>query len=169
MPGYVIHLAIGKVYQRNNNIKDIESFEKGIIAPDLAKSKAMSHYGPYSSNPGLSKYLKEHGINNEYDEGYFLHLASDYLFYSKFLNSWSDKIYEDYNILNNEIVDKYGITIPKEIEYIIQPKEGKLNILNREDVHKFIETVGKINYRELVKKYNKTYDKDIKKLDYEIE
>ena len=32
MPGYVIHLAVGKIYSQNNKIEDLNSFEKGIVA-----------------------------------------------------------------------------------------------------------------------------------------
>lgn len=34
MPGYMIHLAVGREYMKNNKIDDVKSFEKGIIAPD---------------------------------------------------------------------------------------------------------------------------------------
>ena len=168
MPGYVIHLAIGKIYEKNNYIKDIESFEKGIIAPDLTTNKPMTHYGPYSSRPGLNRYLNEHGIKCEFDEGYFLHLVSDYLFYNKFLKTWDKSIYEDYDILNDRIVEEYNIVIPKEIEYAIHPKTGKLNILNIEDIEKFIKVIGNINYREIIKQKNIDREKEFHKTEFEI-
>ena len=45
MPGYMIHLAVGKVYAENNKIEDIKVFEKGIIDPDMIEDKSKSHYG----------------------------------------------------------------------------------------------------------------------------
>ena len=164
MPGYIIHLAIGKVYEKNNNIEDIESFEKGIIAPDLTDDKAKSHYGPGSSKPGLSRYIKENGISNDYEEGYFLHLLSDYLFYNKFLERWDSRIYGDYDILNDSIKEKYKITIPKEIEEVVKPRQGKLAILDEEKTYKFIETVGKINIRETLKEKEVDYERRLERI-----
>ena len=43
MPGYVIHLAIGKEYAKRNSIKNEEEFLNGCIMPDL-QDKVMSHY-----------------------------------------------------------------------------------------------------------------------------
>ena len=59
MPGYVIHLAVGKVYSQNNEINDLERFKEGIIAPDIEEDKSKSHYGPYSSSPGLNEFLEK--------------------------------------------------------------------------------------------------------------
>ena len=85
MPGYVIHLAVGKVYSQNNEINDLERFKEGIIAPDIEEDKSKSHYGPYSSSPGLNEFLEKQGIKDSYNEGYFLHLLTDYLFYNKYI------------------------------------------------------------------------------------
>lgn len=148
----MIHLAVGKVYEKNNRIEDIIGFEKGIIAPDMAEDKSKSHYGKNSSSPNLDRFIEMNGNLNSYEEGYFLHLITDYLFYNKFLNRWNIDIYEDYNILNARIVQKYGITvIPKEIQTVVKFKNGSLTLLNEKEVNKFITTVGNINIREIVK------------------
>lgn len=151
MPGYTIHLAVGKVYQQNNEIIDVESFEKGIIAPDLSKDKGKSHYGEYSSNPDLDRYLRERNITNEFDEGYFLHLVTDYLFYNKYLKKWDKFIYDDYDKLNNKLIEKYRITIPKELLDVVKTKDGELTVLNEADIYKFIDAVGRINVRKMLK------------------
>lgn len=150
MPGYVIHLAVGKVYSKYNEIEDLKSFEKGIIEPDRAKDKSKSHYGPYSSQPDLNRFIKTNGISTNYEEGYFLHLVTDYLFYNKFLKRWDSNIYEDYDKLNARIVQKYGITIPEEIQKVVQFKDGKPSVLDEDELYKFINSVGKINIRKLV-------------------
>ena len=150
MPGYVIHLAVGKVYSENNRIRDLESFEKGIIMPDLSKDKAQSHYGPYSSSPGLDKFINEKGIEDSFNEGYFLHLLTDYYFYNKFLEEWKPEIYSDYDKLNEELIKKYGIKLPEEIKDKVNFKDGELKILNKEMIYKFVETVGKINIRGII-------------------
>lgn len=159
MPGYVIHLAAGKVYEKHNKIADIQSFEKGIIVPDLAEDKAKSHYGPYSSKAGLNQYLQENGISTNYQEGYFFHLATDYLFYNKFLKQWDPIVYEDYDKLNAKLMQKYGVVLPKEIQEKVKFKEGAPQILKEEDLCKFIEGVGKIPIRQIVSQKSVDYKK----------
>ena len=48
----------------------------------------------------LNKFVQEHSNFDSYTEGYFLHLATDHLFYNRFLKTWNKSIYEDYNLLN---------------------------------------------------------------------
>lgn len=150
MPGYVIHLAVGKVYAQNNKIEDLNVFERGIIEPDILENKAESHYGPYSSQPGLNDFLQKNGISSSYNEGYFLHLVTDYLFYSRFLSRWDKAIYDDYDKLNSRIIQKYGIVVPKDVQEKVKFKNGETIILNEEDLYKFINAVGKINFRQMI-------------------
>ena len=150
MPGYVIHLAVGKVYAQNNPIEDLNAFEKGIIEPDMLGNKEISHYGKYSSQPGLKQFLQTQGISSSYNEGYFLHLATDYLFYNRFLSRWDKAIYDDYDKLNRRIIQKYGITVPKDVQEKVKFKTGETSILNEEDLYKFINAVGKINFRQII-------------------
>ena len=145
MPGYVIHLAIGKVYSNKNKISNLERFERGIIAPDLEKDKAKSHYGSYSSIPDLDRYLKERGTTNEFDEAYFLH----YLFYNRFLKEWNEHIYDDYDKLNDRIIKKYHIVLPKELLGVVKFKEGELELLDEERIYSFIDAVGKIDINDI--------------------
>lgn len=152
MPGYVIHLAVGKVYSQNNKIKDLENFQKGIIAPDMEEDKAKSHYGPYSSSPGLDKFINEKGIENSFNEGYFLHLLTDYYFYNKFLDEWKPGIYDDYDKLNEEMIKKYRIELPEEIKNKVNFRQGELVILDKEKIYKFIDSVGRINIRDIIAK-----------------
>lgn len=151
MPGYTIHLAVGKIYSKNNKIKNIENFIKGIIAPDQADDKKISHYGPCSSKPNLQKYINENELSNSFNEGYFLHLLTDELFYNKYLKKWDRSIYDDYDKLNKKIIEKYEIDIPKEIQDKIGYKEGNLEILDENTLYNFIENVGKIDIRSIVK------------------
>ena len=62
MPGFNIHLAIGKKYiekqkYKNNSEKDIiideRSFYNGIVAPDLVTDKSISHYATEKDNSDL--------------------------------------------------------------------------------------------------------------------
>lgn len=168
MPGYMIHLAVGSVYLKKNKIGDIESFNKGIIAPDMIPDKTKSHYRLNSSKPGLNNFIELNGISSDYNEGYFLHLLTDYLFYNRFLKRWDSNIYNDYDKSNKKIKEKYRIIIPKEIENVVQFKTGKLEVLDEEEIYKFIECVGKINVREIIAKSNIDCEKEIKQLKLDI-
>ena len=167
MPGYVIHLAVGKVYSKKNKINDIESFERGIIAPDLAKDKSKSHYGPYTSDPDLNRFLREKRITNEFDEGYFLHLVTDYLFYNRLLKNWNEHVYDDYDKLNGRIIEKYNIVLPEEILEVVKTKDGKLESLNEEQIYRFIDVVGKIDIREMLRKHEIDFQNKISEIQFE--
>lgn len=164
MPGYVIHLAIGKIYAQNNQINNLKDFERGIIGPDMSKNKAKSHFGPYSSQPGLNEFLKINGISNSYDEGYFLHLVTDYLFYNRFLDRWDTTIYDDYDRLNSKLMEKYRIVLPEEVQEKIKFKNGEMSILNEEELYKFINSVGKIDIRQMISQKENCCEKVIDRI-----
>lgn len=153
MPGYVIHLAVAKKHIELNNIRNEDEFVRGVIAPDLLKQAGLdSHYGN-SSTPNLREFLKKHNIKTDYNKGYFLHLVTDYIFYNKFLDRWSPEIYEDYNSLNYNLIKKYGLIIPKEVQEYVKFQDKALTILNFDDIISFIETVGKIPINQMYKEY----------------
>lgn len=164
MPGYIIHVAVGKIYAQNNEIEDLQSFYRGIIDPDMTDDKSKTHYGPISSESGLNKYIEQNEIKTSYQEGYFLHLVTDYIFYRKFLTHCNSNIYDDYDKTNNKLLKKYKIEIPKEVEKVVKFKEGKLNILNEEKLYEFIEEVGKINIRKIISKKGCNIEKKIDKI-----
>ena len=152
MPGYVIHLAIGKKYIERHKINNEEIFLKGCIEPDLLDKK-YSHYGDSSSNPNLQKFLDQNTLNSEYNQGYLLHLITDYLFYNKylknFIDNFSKEIYHDYNKINEYLIRKYNVEIPKEIESIVKFENGEPKILNAESICNFIETIANIDYTKI--------------------
>ena len=150
MPGYVIHLAVAKVYEKKNGIKDIKKFEQGVIAPDQNKNKLISHYGPDSSHPGLEKCLSQKGIEDEFDEGYFLHLVTDYLFYNKFLEKFDNRIYDDYDKLNASLIKRYNIVLSPEIVDVVNKRKGEPVVLNKEELCSFMDFVGNLDIRSLV-------------------
>lgn len=153
MPGYVIHLAVAEKQFELDNIQNKDEFIKGVIAPDLLKNVGIdSHYGN-SSNPNLKKFLEKHDLQTDYNKGYFLHLVTDYLFYSKYLEKWVPEIYEDYNSLNQILIKKYNIKIPREVENCVKFSDKALTILKFDDIISFIETVGKISINQMCKKY----------------
>ena len=106
-------------------------------------------------------------INEIYQEGYFLHLVTDYIFYCTFINkNYLDKVnfaqfhsdlYYSYNLKNNYINQKY------QIDYKIFPQKyiNKMNeILNECEnktgtdiipttrLDKFIEYISKLNLND---------------------
>lgn len=153
MPSFTIHLAVAKKYLEKHKNENEEEFYRGVIAPDL-KDKATSHFGQYSSTPDLNRYCREVGLNSSYNRGYFLHLLTDDLFYNKYLERFSTEIYDDYNKINQAIIDKYGLKIPDIIKELVKFENGKTRLLNFDSICKFIDTVGNIelkDYRQIKK------------------
>lgn len=168
MAGYIIHLAVAEEYIRKheNEIQNYKDFIKGVIYPDSVSDKSLTHYGIKSSKVNLKNFLKENEVTTNYEKGYFVHLYTDYLFYNKFLNYFSKEIYNDYDILNKALKEKYNIKIPMEIENNIFYKEGKLKILSFDSTVKFIDMVSDYNIEEIKKEIlnNKKYWHEYKKL-----
>ena len=99
MPGFVIHIAIAKEYAKNHNkeIKNVQEFIEGAIAPDYIsltnpnENKNKTHYGQWgdwtshNQQIHLNEFLKDEkvNLNTDYWKGYFIHLLSDYYFSEK--------------------------------------------------------------------------------------
>lgn len=160
MPGYVIHLSIANKYLEKNHIEDINEFYNGVIAPDLTNDKSKTHYGNGSSNTHLSLYLSENKIVTSYDKGYFLHLITDYLFYNKYLTVFSRDIYNDYDILNRYLMEKYKVILPNQVKNEVFFKEGALTILDKESITKFIDQFSEINLTDVEKEVRDNIPKD---------
>ena len=146
MAGYVLHLAIGEEFIRlhPNEVKDYDAFIEGIIAPDGVADKSLTHYGPRSSMVNLKSFFEERDIKKDFDKGYFLHLVTDYLFYNKFLEKFSKKgIHEEYDVINAELENEFKVKIPKKIKDRVFYKEGKTEILDLQNIIKFIKDVAK--------------------------
>lgn len=147
MAGYVIHLAIAEEYLKNNKGRkeNNKEFIEGVIFPDSVKDKAQTHYGAKSSKVNLYKFLKENKIDNSFTRGYFLHLLTDYLFYNKYITCFSSDIYNDYDILNLSLINKYNVNLPEKIEDKVFFKKGKLKILSHDIVEKLIKNISSMN------------------------
>ena len=169
MPGYVIHLAIGKRYVDINHVIDVNGFLKGCIMPDLL-DKRKSHYGDSSSNPDFQKFLTANQLNTAYNQGYLLHLITDYLFYNRYLREFSDEIYHDYNKLNEFLIKKYNIDIPPEIREMVGDEKGKPKILTEDSICRFIEAIANIDLQKCknLQQYLQEYEID-KEKETEIE
>ncbi len=155
MPGYVIHLAIAEEYSKKHIIQDYEEFIEGVIFPDSVKDKSETHYGPKSSKSNLYDFLKENNIDTSFKKGYFLHLLTDYLFYNKYIHVISNDIYNDYDILNKKLIEKYNVKIPSKIKNQVFFKEGELVILSLEIIDKLIFEISNMELNEIAKKVEK--------------
>ena len=151
MAGYVIHLAVAEAYIKKHpkDIDDYKKFIEGVIFPDSVSDKSITHYGEKSSKVNLRCFLEENEINDDYNKGYFLHLVTDYIFYNKLLECFSKDIYNDYDILNKELQEKFDVKIPENIKENVFYKEGKTKILELKSVIKFIEEVSDYKLSEI--------------------
>lgn len=144
MAGYVIHLAVAEEYLRKHpqEIENYDEFIEGIIYPDGVQDKSLTHYGEKSSKVNLKKFFDERDIKDSFNKGYFLHLVTDYIFYNKLLDCFSKDIYNDYDILNKDLITKYNIKLPQKVKSYVMFKDGKTQILHLENVEEFIDKVS---------------------------
>jgi len=164
MPGYVIHLSIAEEYLKKHDKKENYSeFIEGVIFPDSVTDKSLTHYGPSSSQVNLYNFLKEHEFNDSFTRGYFLHLLTDYLFYNKYINFFSKDIYNDYDILNKELIKKYDVNLPDKVKKYVFFKENiELKILSYSLIETFIKDVSDMDIDKLIIEINQNIDKWIK-------
>lgn len=153
MSGYVIHLAIAEEYIRKhkNENNNYDEFIRGVIFPDGVGDKSKTHYGQSSSKVNLQSFLREHEINSSFEKGYFLHLLTDYLFYNRYIDTFSKEVYNDYDIINSHLMKKYNVTLPERVKSRVSFKEGKTKILSLEKAQKIIDDISSMDL-EVVKK-----------------
>lgn len=174
MASLTIHLAIAKKYFEKNNILNYEKFIAGSLYPDALDNKDQTHYT--DSNRGndnisyirtkvnLYSFLKERKELDDFELGWFLHLATDYLFFEECFSTqyllennckkfWED-LYFAYDCLDTYISDKYNVTKEDYSSYPSIYRHGteyKECILTKEMIDKFIERVSSININEYIK------------------
>jgi len=151
MPGYTIHIAVAKEYVKNHKLYNEEELIKGTIAPDMAVDKTTTHFYKENGDVDIEEFFKRYSINDSYYAGWLLHLLVDREFYTNYLNKkerkeeiQAEKLYQDYDILNQEIIEKYELTIPEEIKKYINVKEGELTYIKRETIFEFIYKMAKV-------------------------
>lgn len=151
MPGYVIHLAVAEEYLKKHKERqeEYDEFIKGVIFPDSIKDKLITHYGEKSSVSNLYEFLKANEIETSFKRGYFLHLLTDYLFYNKYIDRMSKDMYNDYDILNEILIEKYNVKLPECIKDSVFFKEGKLVILSLELITKMIDDISNMDLDEI--------------------
>ena len=150
MPGYIVHIATAKEYLRKKNKKIEENFIQGAIAPDLTDDKSKTHYGKSPAYTNLKKFLDNNKIDTDFNKGFFLHLVTDYLFYNYYLERLEKpQIYNDYDYTNKTIIEKYNLTIPKNVKDKVFFKEGIPKILTLELAYKVIEKISSMDLEKI--------------------
>lgn len=163
MPGYVIHLSIAEEYLRKhkNKPENYKEFIEGVIFPDSIKEKYKTHYANAnegSSKANLDRFLKDINLDTSFNRGYFLHLLTDYLFYNKYIDTFSNDIYNDYDILNDMLIKKYGVSIPEKVKDNVFFKNGNLKILSVELVEKLIDEISNLDLQDTASKVKENPD-----------
>lgn len=160
MASYVIHLAIAQEYLKNNKEDNVDDFLYGSVYPDLIRPKSSTHYGEVPAQTSLKKFLEDNKINTSFKRGCFLHLITDYLFYNYYLNSFiKEDIYNDYDVLNKKIVEKYNVKLLSEIKDIVKFIDGETKILSYELACQIIDEVSRINLDRVKKEVKKDDEK----------
>ena len=160
MPGYVIHLAVTQEYLRKNNKKKTDDFMLGSVEPDFTTDKSKTHYGKSPAYTNLKKYLESNKIDNDFNQGYFLHLVTDYLFYNYYLDEIrKPQIYEDYDMTNKFLIEKYKIDLPRKVEDKVFFKEGIPQILTLELACKVIDEISEYKLEEIEKEVIENVEK----------
>lgn len=156
MPGYIIHLCLAKEYMRKHKKQMETSFFDGTVSPDQTNDKYKTHFLDKSTvGANLYNFLLEQKLDTVYNEGYFLHLVADCLFYNKYFSGWrkmdSKLLYNDYDILNKPLIEKYSIKyVPEGLEkYFNVSKTGETIEYHYDKVIQFIEDVSNYNLQEL--------------------
>lgn len=165
MASAIIHLAVAKTLEQYLNIENPRDYYLGSIAPDIAKqigeSKQRSHFLINSRDdiPNIELFTSKYPNfkENSFDLGYFIHLYTDKIWFSKFtsqiysgnyiklldgtvITSSPEEImkivYQDYTNLNIQLLDEYKMDLSLFYEEFIVPNTSieeipkeKLNIL----------------------------------------
>ena len=99
----------------------------------------------------MKKFLENNKIDNSFNRGKFLHLVTDYLFYNVYFDEFSvenflkKQIYNDYDILNEQIINKYNVKIPDIVKDSVFFKEGTTTVFNLELAYRIIDEVSNLD------------------------
>lgn len=165
MASALIHLAVAKTLEKYLSIENPKDYYLGTIAPDISKqigeTKTKSHFiiNTPEDIPNINTFIKKYPNfkYNSFDLGYFIHLYTDKIWFSKFMTNivagnylklldgtiikttpeqMQDVIYQDYTNLNVQLLDEYNMDLSLFYEEFFPPKTtineiptNKLNIL----------------------------------------
>ncbi len=169
MASFGIHLAIAEEYLKCHPKENRQEFIKGTIDVDLATDKIKSHYTGTTNHDNLIEflnkkvvledYVSENEISTSYDRGYFLHLLTDYYFYTTFFDrEWLESIdyhqfkqilYQEYPVLTHFINSTFKIEYPDIIEKYNYQINGVNKILTETKVNRFIQKIANLNIENI--------------------
>lgn len=165
MASAIIHLAVAKTLEQYLTIENKRDYYIGTIAPDISKqigeNKQKSHFliNTRDDIPNMEQFVNKYPNfkNNSFDLGYYIHLFTDRLWFSRFMPQVTNGnyiklldgtvifsapteiqslIYQDYTNLNVQLLDEYKMDLSIFYEDFIPPKTSideipvdKLNIL----------------------------------------
>lgn len=158
MPSYMIHLCLAKEYARKYKVENEKEFIEGTFYPDKVEIKGETHYSPYySSDTNLYAFLLDKKLDSSFNEGYFLHLVADCVFYNKYFadhrNFDRTVLSNDFDILNPKLLSRYHITaMPDELKKYWVCQEGQTVEYHYDKVIQFIEEVSNYELHELGEK-----------------
>ena len=149
MASAIIHICVAKKVNEYLKFREKELF-LGTIAPDIAKeinkSKNESHFITEKEDiPNLDLFLSKYKgkLKTAFDYGYFIHLYTDKLWYSKLTTDligedslallenkkiknnaslMQDIFYNDYTNMNIRLIDKYNLDLTLFYEDFEVPK-----------------------------------------------
>lgn len=153
MPGFVMHIAIGQEYaKKHKNIENYDEFIRGNILPDLTKEKSKTHYGKSPAYTNLKKFLQNNKIDTSLNQGIFLHLIADYLFYNHYIDRITKEIlHNDYDLINKALIEEYNVELLEEIKNSVYFKDGNPQILTLDLAEKVINEVSSLDIDEVEK------------------
>jgi hypothetical protein len=150
MASALIHIAVAHEIDKVLDIKNKRDYYLGSIAPDLAKqigeTKKKSHFleNPKTDLPNIDKFINKYPNfkNVAFDLGYFIHLYTDKIWFSSFINKITnnnylklldgtiiekkenepfDIIYQDYTNLNIKVIEEYNLDLSLFYEEFREP------------------------------------------------
>ncbi len=158
MPSSIIHVCLAKEYARKHKVKNEKEFVAGTIYPDHVPIKGETHYSDYySSDTNLYQFLLDKKLDSSFNEGYFLHLLADCIFYNKYFPNHRKKersqLMNDFHILSTKLIQKYEVLrIPKEVQKDIRVQEGETVEYHYEKVIQSIEEISNYELHGLAKR-----------------
>ena len=184
MASSTIHLAVAKTYLKQHPNLNQEKVLAGTLYTDSIKDKERLHYSEKDRGPNLVTLLKtkvnlyrfllDHEHRTDFEEGWFLHLVTDYLFFEEcftkeYLSShrfpeFHKDLYDAYDCLSQYITEKYHLT--KE-DYQAYPNlyfpthPYQPCLFTKEQIDAFIARVASISLEDYSKKVKK-YQRNVK-------
>lgn len=169
MASAVIHICVAKKVNEKLKMNEHQLF-LGTIAPDLSKqlgeTKEKSHFllPGVPNMPNLEQFLTKYKgeLDDPFVMGYYIHLYTDYLWFSSFLQKLVDEqqvklldggigtfdekqieflVYNDYSNINIDLIDHYGVSLELFYEWYMEPKT-KIEEIPMDKLRTVIDKMG---------------------------